>query len=73
MISEKFIRISFKNDFDKNSALLKSQLNKSKILIIGGAGTIGSFYLKECLFFKPSLITIVDINENGLTQLLHSY
>ena len=69
MISEKFIRISFENDFDKNSTLLKSKLNKSKILIIGGAGTIGSFYLKECLLFKPSLITIVDINENGLTEL----
>lgn len=69
MISEKFIRISFKNDFDKNSSFLKSQLNRSKILIIGGAGTIGSYYLKECLFFKPSLITIVDINENGLTEL----
>lgn len=69
MISKKFIRISFKNDFDKNSSFLKSQLNKSKILIIGGAGTIGSYYLKECLFFKPSLITIVDINENGLTEL----
>jgi len=69
MISKKFIRISFENDIEKNSDVLKRQLNKSKILIIGGAGTIGSFYLKECLFFQPSIITVVDINENGLTEL----
>ena len=31
--------------------------------------TIGSNYIKESLIFKPSLITIVDTNENALTEL----
>ena len=38
-------------------------------MVIGGAGTIGSSYIKECLIYNPSLITVVDINENGLTEL----
>jgi len=69
MISKKFIKISFKHDLDKNSDFLNKQLKNSKILLIGGAGTIGSSYIKECLIYKPSLITVVDINENGLTEL----
>ena len=38
-------------------------------MIIGGAGTIGSSYIKQILKYKPSIITAVDINENGLTKL----
>ena len=34
-----------------------------------GAGTIGSSYTKQILKFRPSKITVVDINENGLTEL----
>jgi len=33
--------------------------------VIGGAGTIGSSYIKQILKFKPSKITVVDFNENG--------
>ena len=60
----KYIKISFDEDL-KN-------LNKPTIkdaLIIGGAGTIGSNYIKELLKFKPKNIVVVDINENGLTEL----
>ena len=38
-------------------------------MIIGGAGTIRSNYTKELLYFKPNKIVVVDINENGLTEL----
>ena len=39
-------------------------------LIIGGAGTIGSNYIKQLLhLYHPKKIVIVDINENGLTEL----
>ena len=46
---------------------LDSQINDKKILIIGGAGTIGSSYVKQILRYEPLKITVVDINENGLT------
>ena len=65
MISSKFIRISFSNDIQN----LKTITTADKCLIIGGAGTIGSNYIKQLLKFKPSKIVVVDTNENGLTEL----
>jgi len=62
-------KITFNKDLSKNKNLLLNKIFNKKILIIGGAGTIGSSYIKQILKFKPSKITIVDINENGLTEL----
>lgn len=59
----------FQKDIDSNQPFLNQQILGKKLLIIGGAGTIGSHYVKEILNFKPSKITIVDINENELTEL----
>jgi FlaA1/EpsC-like NDP-sugar epimerase len=62
-------KISFEKDvFDHKNNLLNKICNQN-ILVIGGAGTIGSSYIKQILKFKPSKITVVDINENGLTEL----
>ena len=69
MLDSKYIKISFEKDYKSNFNLLSKNIKNSKILVIGGAGTIGSNYIKESLIFKPSLITIVDTNENALTEL----
>ena len=60
---------SFLEDLMAQNKFLCSQIKNRKILVIGGAGTIGSSYIKQILKFKPSKITVVDINENGLTEL----
>ena len=62
-------KINFNKDISKNNILLSAKICDQKVLIIGGAGTIGSSYIKQILKFKPAKITIVDINENGLTEL----
>jgi FlaA1/EpsC-like NDP-sugar epimerase len=62
-------KIDFSSDIAKNKILLSNKIYNQKILIIGGAGTIGSNYIKQILKFKPSKLTVVDINENGLTEL----
>ena len=69
MLKTNFTKISFSKDLLKNEILLLNNIHNKKILIIGGAGTIGSSYIKQILKFKPSKITVVDINENGLTEL----
>lgn len=64
MINKEFIKISFDNE------LSKLRVSPSlKVLVIGGAGTIGSNYIKCLLKFKPIKLVVVDINENGLTEL----
>ncbi len=61
--------IDFNQDIINNYKTLNKNIFQSSCLIIGGAGTIGSHYVKELLCFKPSNIIIVDTNENGLTEL----
>lgn len=59
----------FDSDIQKNFGLLSNCIKNKKILVIGGAGTIGSNYIKQILSFKPNSIFVVDHNENGLTEL----
>ena len=71
MIRETIVKkhINFNNDLNKYHQKLLLKVNEQNILVIGGAGTIGSSYIKQILKYKPSKITVVDINENGLTEL----
>lgn len=59
----------FEYDIDKNKLLLSSNIYDKTVLVIGGAGTIGSSFIKALLPFKPKSLVVVDINENGLTEL----
>jgi FlaA1/EpsC-like NDP-sugar epimerase len=59
-----------KRDLEKNHHLLEERLNGKSVLVIGGAGTIGSYYIKAILKYKIARLVVVDINENGLTELV---
>ena len=59
----------FENDIKNNINILSKNILNKSVLVIGGAGTIGSSYIKELLKFKPSKLIVVDFNENGLTEL----
>lgn len=58
------------SDLKKYNKDLENLINGKKVLVIGGAGTIGSSYIKAILKFKVSKLVVVDINENGLTELV---
>ena len=62
-------KISFDKDIAQNKNILSNKICNQNILVIGGAGTIGSSYIKQVLKYKPAKITVVDINEIGLTEL----
>ena len=57
-------------DFEKYNDALQSRINGKNVLVIGGAGTIGSSYIKAILKFRIAKLVVVDINENGLTELV---
>jgi len=59
-----------KPDFEKYNTELSHRINGKKVLVIGGAGTIGSSYIKAILRFHIAKLVVVDINENGLTELV---
>jgi len=57
-------------DLAENHSRLEERLTGKRVLVIGGAGTIGSYYIKALLKFRVSRLVVVDINENGLTELV---
>jgi len=59
----------FKNDIETHKNLLTERIQDTSVLVIGGAGTIGSSFIKALLKFKPKKLVVVDTNENGLTEL----
>lgn len=59
----------FLGDIEANKVRLTEKIEGKSILVIGGAGSIGSSYIKAVLPFKPRTLVVVDINENGLAEL----
>ena len=71
-ISEKVIKRAnsmFAKDIENNREALESKIYRKSVLVIGGAGSIGSSFIKAILPFKPSSMIVVDINENSLAEL----
>ena len=57
-------------DFERFSCEMHSRIDGRRMLVIGGAGTIGSNYVKAALRqFRPSAMYVVDIDENQMTEL----
>ena len=57
-------------DFARCHDEMHRRIDGKRILVIGGAGTIGSNYVKAALRgFKPGAMFVVDIDENSLTEL----
>ena len=59
----------FAEDLKVNHPQLIDQIKNKSALVIGGAGSIGSSFIKAMLRYEPSSLTVVDISENGLTEL----
>ena len=59
----------FADDIGRNYDELSARISGRKVLVIGGAGTIGSSFIRALLPFKPAQLVVVDISENGLTEL----
>ena len=59
----------FLKDIEYYSELLAKSISKKSILVIGGAGSIGSSFIKAILPFKPASLVVVDTNENALAEL----
>ncbi len=59
----------FYGDIQNNREELTKKIKDKTVLVIGGAGSIGSSYIKAILPFEPKTLVVVDINENGLAEL----
>lgn len=59
----------FYNDIQDYKNVLSEKIKNKTVLVIGGAGSIGSSFIKAILPFEPKSLVVVDINENGLAEL----
>ena len=60
----------FAADIEANKDTLSKEIKDKKVCVIGGAGSIGSSFIKAVLRFKPKSVVVVDLNENGLAELV---
>ena len=60
----------FEADIRANAQTLSREIKGKKVCVIGGAGSIGSSFIKAVLRFEPRSVVVVDLNENGLAELV---
>ena len=59
----------FAPDIEANKDVLSKEIEGKSVCVIGGAGSIGSSFIKAMLRFRPGKLIVVDLNENGLAEL----
>lgn len=62
----------FVDDMEANIDILRSKIEGKSVLVIGGAGSIGSAFIRTILPCDPAEFIVVDTNENALTELTRS-
>ena len=60
----------FAGDIEANKEILTQEIKGKKVCVIGGAGSIGSSFIKAVLCFEPKSVIVIDLNENGLAELV---
>ena len=62
-------RSMFAEDIEANKMKLSAEVKGKRACVIGGAGSIGSSFIKALLRFEPKQLVVIDLNENGLVEL----
>ena len=65
-------KLLFGDDTDRFKSELLNALKNSKILVIGGAGSIGQAVTLEIFKRDPKVLHVVDISENNLVELVRN-
>lgn len=59
----------FAADIEANRGKLSEEIEGRSVLVIGGAGSIGSQFIRSVCQFRPAKLVVVDLSENGLALL----
>lgn len=63
-------RSLFELDMRAQEDLLLDRVGESRCLVVGGAGSIGRSTVEQLIALSPSLVHVVDIDENNLVELV---
>jgi len=62
----------FESDLDRHEATITAAIAGRRILVIGGAGSIGSRVVAEIADRRPTALHVIDLSENNLVELVRS-
>ena len=62
----------FQPDMQQRVDEIRDAVAGARILVIGGAGSIGSATVRELVRFQPAALHVIDQNENELAELVRS-
>jgi len=65
-------RSLFHADMERNRRVLEQTCSCARVLVIGAAGSIGSAVVKLLALLQPAALILVDVNENGLADLVRA-
>ena len=60
----------FAADISRHECQLTELVNKSRFLVVGGAGSIGQAVAREIFKRDPKVLHVVDISENNMVELV---
>lgn len=60
----------FAEDIQENKSQLLEAIRGSRIAVVGAAGSIGSAVVKNLLRFHPAALSLIDLSENNLVELV---
>jgi FlaA1/EpsC-like NDP-sugar epimerase len=60
----------FARDTEAKHDELAAQIRGARIVVAGAAGSIGSALVKQLVRFRPASLTLIDLDENGLVELV---
>ena len=58
------------NDVSDRSHEIRERIRGSRILVVGGAGSVGAATLRLIISYLPAAVDVVDLDENGLAELV---
>jgi FlaA1/EpsC-like NDP-sugar epimerase len=65
-------RSLFHADIERNRLPLQQACSSARILVIGASGSIGAAAVKLLASLEPAALTLVDLNENSLADLVRT-
>ncbi|MGB1126428.1 MAG: SDR family NAD(P)-dependent oxidoreductase [Phycisphaeraceae bacterium] len=60
----------FEADLRANADALRDAIEGQRLLVLGGAGSIGGAVAKKLFSYKPEALHVVDLSENNLAELV---
>lgn len=60
----------FESDLDSAAPAIEAAVRERRVLVVGGAGSIGSATTQLLLRYRPRAVHVVDISENYLAELV---